>query len=622
MKKIVFCAVIFLGAKGFCGYSESQFFFDRGETPRAVHFTANGFKASSTYQLKFYGKTGDSATETQYVKILSKDNQWLSVNEDSWPDDLPTFTTGDNGYKEGWVYVKNSGIATLGTYTCAFSVKEVGTGGEIMKPGTFRPLTIMDMNTEGGWLEGIVYKNGAPAVNSHLIFLEESGKVLGSVDSEPNRISDDNQGSPDGYFKIALPAGITVSTITDWDGNLYELPNPSQKGMNIASTDNPSKGNWVIVAGATVSISGGNILSTTGSVVINEIMYRPSDDNLNEWIELYNRGNSDVSLENWQLYDGNLRNFTLRAGSWTITPGSYTILARKPGTFTLIYGTPTNIIECPMVLTDIGKSIALQTPTNERIGTVTYSNDWGANGNGKTLERIDPTGSDTAQSNWVQSVGTGTPGRINSQTEQPATIVITQNPDTVNADNGTSTISGYVKNYIGGPATATVNWTTTGGIITATSTTTNGTATAVFSCTKAGTWTITGTVTNTVTATTTVIVTAGSPATITLTAPVSPVSADIGTTTIQGYVRDGAGNPVGTIVYWTTTGGAITATSTTTNGTATAVFSCTKAGNYTITGTVTDTVTATTTIIVTAGLPATITLTTPPGPMSADIGTT
>ncbi|MFH0775805.1 MAG: lamin tail domain-containing protein [bacterium] len=412
MKKIVFCALI-LGAKGFCGYSESQFFFDRGETPRAVHYTANGFKSNATYQLKFYGKQGDSATETSYVKILSNDNQWLSVNEDGWSDDLPTFTTEDNGYKEGWVYVKNSWSAELGTYTCAFSVKEVGTGGEIMKPGTFRPLTIMDMNTEGGWLDGVVvHKNGQPAVNSHLVFLAKDGKVLGSVDSEPNRILDDNQGAQDGYFKIALPKGTVVSTITDWDGNLYELPD-STNGKKSASIDNPSTGSWVIVAGAVVSVSGGSILSTTDKVVINEIMYHPSDDNLNEWVELYNNGNSDISLKDWKFYDGTSHSFTLYSGTWTISPGSYTILARNPGSFTTVYGTPTNIIECSMDLDNSGEILILKDSTGDTINKLRYQSDWGGNGNGETLEKVLASG-ENSKENWKGSIGTGTPGTENS----------------------------------------------------------------------------------------------------------------------------------------------------------------------------------------------------------------
>ncbi|MBU1599292.1 T9SS type A sorting domain-containing protein, partial [bacterium] len=130
-------------------------------------------------------------------------------------------------------------------------------------------------------------------------------------------------------------------------------------------------------------------------------------------------------------------------------------------------------------------------------------------------------------------------------------------------------VQGYVRDGSGNPATATVNWTTTGGTISATSTTTNGTATAVFSCTKAGTWTITGTVTNTVTATTTIIVTAGAATQISAVKPV--IVGTVGETaniTLALNLYDKNQNAVTTnipTVYWSFSGqGTITLHPTTT----------------------------------------------------------
>ncbi|MEW6679648.1 MAG: lamin tail domain-containing protein, partial [bacterium] len=276
MKKIWLFLVVLGVCKGFGAYKESSFYFDNGKTPRAIHYTAQGFKANTTYSLKLYVKNGENETPC-YLEILSKNGAWIKANEDTWQEDLPSFTTLDNGYQEGWVYVRNSGIEA-GTYNiCAFSVKE-GTSGETMKPGIFRPATIME---NPGWLEGIVKKDGEACGNSHIVFLNEYGSVSGCAKSEQN-----------GYFKIALPGGTIVSTITDWDGNLYEIPQSQGNRIGIASKRTPQGGPWKIFAGK-ITIVGMEILANRGDVIINEIMYDAPGtigDTNGEWIELYNPG--------------------------------------------------------------------------------------------------------------------------------------------------------------------------------------------------------------------------------------------------------------------------------------------------------------------------------------------
>ncbi|MEW6481618.1 MAG: lamin tail domain-containing protein [bacterium] len=414
MKKIWLFLVVLGVCKGLGAYKESSFYFDNGKTPRAIHYTAQGFKANTTYSLKLYVKNGENETP-RYLEILSKNGAWIKADEDTWQEDLPSFTTLDNGYQEGWVYVRNNGIET-GTYaTCAFSVKE-GTSGETMKPGIFRPATIMN---DCGWLEGYVYKDGKPVENGHIVFLGLDGKVLGAVDSEPNCISDDNPETP-GYFKIALPGGTIVSTITDWDCNLYEIPQSQGNGIGIASKRTPQGGPWEIFAGRVTSLGYG-ILQASSDIVINEIMYDPqgSDEN-REWVEVCNIGNSSVDIANLKFVtDDTAHDLTLVMGTFNLQPGSYAVFCQATQTFLSDYPDFSgNLFDSSWSSLSNISSETLRLKDGIKIfGTVTYGPfpGVGTASEGHSLEKLLPNLLNVKW-NWAPSVGTGgTPGRLNSR---------------------------------------------------------------------------------------------------------------------------------------------------------------------------------------------------------------
>ena len=52
------------------------------------------------------------------------------------------------------------------------------------------------------------------------------------------------------------------------------------------------------------------------------------------------------------------------------------------------------------------------------VDTVTYQSAWGADNNGKTLERVRTSGDSMDPANWTEGPLNGTPGRIN-QANQP-----------------------------------------------------------------------------------------------------------------------------------------------------------------------------------------------------------
>ena len=151
-------------------------------------------------------------------------------------------------------------------------------------------------------------------------------------------------------------------------------------------------------------------------IVINEIMYNPTDalgGTYNEWIELYNPTNELINLTGWKVADPN--NHTLEIlSSEVIEPQGYFILAKKPENFSQYYNVTCPIAKAAFYLSNEGEQILLKNSSGDIIDSLTYSNSWGANGNGYTLEKINPTGANS-QENWgVSLVVNGTPGYQNS----------------------------------------------------------------------------------------------------------------------------------------------------------------------------------------------------------------
>lgn len=162
----------------------------------------------------------------------------------------------------------------------------------------------------------------------------------------------------------------------------------------------------------------------TEGIVINEIMYDlAGTDDKHEWIELYNNSSQRIDLTNWKLNDGDdVTKHTLNVppknggqGSMFIPADGYAILADDASTFLADHpGFSGPVIDTVMSLNNTGATLKLFDKDNNEIISLTYSKEWGANGNGKSLEKINPQLTDI-QSNWKEStIDGGTPGSQNS----------------------------------------------------------------------------------------------------------------------------------------------------------------------------------------------------------------
>ena len=147
------------------------------------------------------------------------------------------------------------------------------------------------------------------------------------------------------------------------------------------------------------------MVSAQSDVKINEIMYNPStgDDSDMEWIELYNNDVEAVNISGWTIDNNSISDNVMQ-------PGDYVVLARNKTAFDAYYGAlPCSVIDVTLGLkNDPGDTIVLCNSTGADVDNVTYNASWGADGNGKTLER-------NVAGWWEDSLADGgTPCELNS----------------------------------------------------------------------------------------------------------------------------------------------------------------------------------------------------------------
>ncbi len=185
-------------------------------------------------------------------------------------------------------------------------------------------------------------------------------------------------------------------------------------------------------------------------ITINEVMYNPvQNDNYNEWIEVYNpSGNSIDITTGWTLCNdrilagyidrnGNIYNYI----NSTIPANGYAVIT-DGNSGTDVYSN-FNVSSSAIALhvdanslcgglTNTGGTIILKN-SSRIVDSVTYSNSWGANGNGNSLER-------TESGNWAESLNIGgTPGYQNSVYSQSTTTTTTTTTSTTSTITTTST---------------------------------------------------------------------------------------------------------------------------------------------------------------------------------------
>lgn len=160
--------------------------------------------------------------------------------------------------------------------------------------------------------------------------------------------------------------------------------------------------------------SQNNQSPTSPTVVINEIMYNPDqvDDSVGEWVEIYNPNDFDVVLSGWWLGDDEGGGYTFPDGA-TLPAHGYAVVARDDTWVKTHYLSDTNFDATAVYgnatfqLSNSADDIILKDNQGNVVDWVSYSDTWGADGNGKTLERVDPLGDSNSSTNWKESTKDG-----------------------------------------------------------------------------------------------------------------------------------------------------------------------------------------------------------------------
>ena len=153
-------------------------------------------------------------------------------------------------------------------------------------------------------------------------------------------------------------------------------------------------------------------------VVINEINYRSSDlFNPEDWLELHNPTNETIAMGLWIFKDNN--NVFTFPEDILLQSGHYLVLCKNCDAFSQFFPSVLNILgDFGFGLSGDGELLKLFDSNEQLVDKVEYNDiaPWPmeADGQGSTLELINPSLENDMASSWAASNGNGTPGEINS----------------------------------------------------------------------------------------------------------------------------------------------------------------------------------------------------------------
>jgi hypothetical protein len=181
------------------------------------------------------------------------------------------------------------------------------------------------------------------------------------------------------------------------------------------------------------------------SLVINEINYNSANNfDPGDWVEFYNPHEYELDITGWEFRDSDdLHSFVFPAGT-VLGPNGYFVICRDTAAFDSLFPDVTHYTgNMDFGLSANGELIRLYDNSGTLIDTVMYDNvaPWPTepDGNGPTLELINPAWDNALAESWAASALHGTPGaengnyvkvpdRPNSQVALQVTCQVLPNP--------------------------------------------------------------------------------------------------------------------------------------------------------------------------------------------------
>ena len=204
-----------------------------------------------------------------------------------------------------------------------------------------------------------------------------------------------------------------------------------------------------------------------GDVVINEIMYHPPlDQEELQYVELFNRGTSELDIAGWAFTKG--IQFTFAADT-KLAAGAWLVVCRNRAAFAKQYGQDIRAVgDFSGKLSHSGEKIKLINARQEVVDAVDFSDrePWptGPDGCSASLERICPLVSGAGAENWAGSSlpalesPAGTPGRQNDNFSSHLPPVITRVQWNTPLPGQQAAVTAEVASLDGSPA-VTLLWT-------------------------------------------------------------------------------------------------------------------------------------------------------------------
>lgn len=156
------------------------------------------------------------------------------------------------------------------------------------------------------------------------------------------------------------------------------------------------------------------------NIIINEINYHSADNfDPQDWIELYNPHTIAVDMSNWTLKDEDDNHSFVIPEATMLASGEYLVLCENEADFALHFPEVSNAIgDIDFGFSGGGDAVRLFDVSGAEVDHVVYDDDppWPQqpDGNGPTLELIDPAAENNLAEYWTASENYGTPGAANS----------------------------------------------------------------------------------------------------------------------------------------------------------------------------------------------------------------
>ncbi len=338
------------------------------------------------------------------------------------------------------IYLINAANQTVDTY-----IYSAGTTAADNKAGYSDEKVILDKSNAASNWKNSLKLNGSPGAKNSVSPVDFDLRVTftGVIPAEP-KVEDTVKVSAL-VKNIGRLAAANFSVVIFNDANYDSIGLPSESIFSNTYTNLASGDSIIIQAKIYLSTAGSyslfanitydqdeNMLNNraffkfttvekpaaTNEIVINEIMYAPTNDEP-EWLELFNRSNRPLNLKNWKVGD-KTSTPTISTTDYILNPGEYLVIS-SDATITNFHQISSKLlIRALPSLSNTGDDVILRSNTGSTIDSLKYLPSWGGSTGGKSLERISVNSPSTEQTNWKTSISStrATPGRINSVSQR------------------------------------------------------------------------------------------------------------------------------------------------------------------------------------------------------------